>query len=70
MKLKSLQTHNEEVSLIWQKSQEAIKKTGIECPNCVGVELIRQDPFSILACYPPKFTASCPNCKEIQYISI
>ena len=59
--LKTVKQHNEDVRRRLKEKEEAIYKTGVECPKC-HIELRFTDPHSILMSYPAQKRTACPDC--------
>lgn len=67
-KLHNLEEYNENFLLRYKRNVERSIKTGIECPTCVGEELVSLDPGIVLTSLPPQRWVVCNNCKKSQLI--
>ena len=46
-----------------------VLRTGVECPDCPGSELIRAFPHEILPVYPPQVRLTCPKCWGVHRVN-
>lgn len=60
--MKTLSEHNNS----YQHTKIELAMAGVLCDDC-KVEMFYPDPYSMLACIPPKMTVQCPECKKIDY---
>jgi Zn finger protein HypA/HybF involved in hydrogenase expression len=59
--MKTISEHNDSYEL-----RIELAMAGVLCDDC-RVEMFYPDPYSMLACIPPKMTVQCPKCHKIDY---
>jgi transposase-like protein len=66
--MKTMAEHQKERAEAFKQSQMNLLKTGIECPHCKEIEMLKFDAYSVLASWPGKYRVYCPQCKKEQFI--